>query len=200
MLFKRTTTSIAAATALLAAAACSHGAMLPAQPPGVQTSALTRTLPDKETSILKMLKKQVVIGSTIDPKLQQLNPYGLTVAPATTGDFDRATWSSATSTRRATFRGPAIPSLRSIRSLARSHSWSPTARCCSDARLSRLGPADDIWATAFSADDNPVLSPPPEKSRQHQGQGLRSSLGAGLRAAEVGEAARSTKPTPAKER
>jgi len=29
----------------------------------------------------------VVIGSTIDPKFGQLNPYGLTVATSTAGDF-----------------------------------------------------------------------------------------------------------------
>ena len=29
--------------------------------------------------------KQVVIGSTSDPKFMQLNPYGLSVAPSTIG-------------------------------------------------------------------------------------------------------------------
>ena len=28
-----------------------------------------------------------MIGSTVDPKFHQLNPYGLTVAPTTDGDF-----------------------------------------------------------------------------------------------------------------
>ena len=87
MFFDRTTTYIAAASAFLGVAGCSHGSMLPAQTTAAQTAPLSRTAPENGASILKTLKKQVVIGSTSDPKLKQLNPYGLTVAPATTGDF-----------------------------------------------------------------------------------------------------------------
>ncbi|MFY9739776.1 MAG: hypothetical protein WAK11_12110 [Candidatus Cybelea sp.] len=50
------------------------------------------------TSILKLDKKQVVIGSTIDPKYHQLNPYGLAVASKTSGHLTKAISSSATST------------------------------------------------------------------------------------------------------
>src|SRR5271165_7195538 len=39
------------------------------------------------SSVLKTLKKQLVIGSTIDPKYKQLNPYGLSIAPSTAGAF-----------------------------------------------------------------------------------------------------------------
>jgi|SRR5580692_12778387 hypothetical protein len=53
------------------------------------SSAVAPTLaafgPADETSILKLDKKQVAIGSTIDPKYHQLNPYGLAVAPKNSG-------------------------------------------------------------------------------------------------------------------
>ncbi len=158
MLFKRTTTSIVAATALLAAAGCSHGAMLPAQLPGVQGSALTRTMPDKGTSILKMLKKQVVIGSTSDPKLQQLNPYGLTVAPATTGDFDQGDLVVCNFNAKSNVQGTGY----TIVALHPKPGSTPLLVSDSKTLLGcaalALGPADDIWAAAFAADDNPVLS------------------------------------------
>jgi len=40
-----------------------------------------------DVSVLKGLKKQVVIGSTVDPVNGAQNPYGLTIAPSTTGLF-----------------------------------------------------------------------------------------------------------------
>lgn len=60
MLFSRTTTGFAAILFLVSAAACGHGggAMLPSQ--GSGETALSRIAPQKEYSILKMLKKQVV--------------------------------------------------------------------------------------------------------------------------------------------
>ncbi len=77
-----------AALALLLAAGCAHGgAVVPPQQAAVAPAPLSQTEAKKGTSILKTLKKQVVIGSTISPKLHQLNPYGLTVAPSTYGDF-----------------------------------------------------------------------------------------------------------------
>ncbi len=71
-----------AALALLIAGGCAHGGgVVPAQPAGVAPGPLSQTQGKNGSSILKTLKKQVVIGSTISPKLHQLNPYGLTVAP-----------------------------------------------------------------------------------------------------------------------
>ncbi len=40
-----------------------------------------------DVSFLKKLKKQVVIGSTLDPVNGAQNPYGLTIAPSTNGAF-----------------------------------------------------------------------------------------------------------------
>src|SRR6516164_228346 len=75
--------------AVLTAAGCRAGGMVPSQAAGATSQSLGLAQPDKYYSILKQLKREVVIGSTIDPKLHQLNPYGLTVAPITAGAFTK---------------------------------------------------------------------------------------------------------------
>jgi hypothetical protein len=158
MLFSRTTTLVIAGAAALLAAGCSHGSsMLPTQPAG--TPALGRIEPQKESSILKLLKKQIVIGSTIDPKLGQLNPYGLSVAPSTAGDFQKGDLVVCNFNAKSNVQGTGYtivalhPKPGSTPMLV-SDDKKVLLGCSSLA----LGPADDIWATAFAADDNPVLS------------------------------------------
>ncbi len=158
MFFDRTTTYIAAASAFLGVAGCSHGSMLPAQTTAAQTAPLSRTAPENGASILKTLKKQVVIGSTSDPKLKQLNPYGLTVAPATTGDFQEGDLVVCNFNAKSNVQGTGY----TIVALHPTPGSSPLLVSDSKTLLGcaalALGPADDIWAAAFSADDNPVLS------------------------------------------
>lgn len=147
------------AIAALAAAACSHGgSMLPAQ--SAATSAVTQEAPfvEDDVSILKQLTKEVEIGSTIDPKFGQLNPYGLTVAPATTGDFKKGDLVVCNFNDKNNVQGTGftIVALHPMPgSKPRLVSSSKTLVGC-DALA--LGPADDIWASAFSANDNPVIS------------------------------------------
>jgi len=115
--------------------------------------------PAKEFSILKMLKKQVVIGSTIDPKLHQLNPYGLTIAPETAGAFQAGDLVVCNFNAKSNVQGTGY----TIVALHPTPGSTPTL--VSDSKILRgcdalaLGPTDDIWAADFSADDNPVLSP-----------------------------------------
>jgi len=131
--------------------------MLPTQPAG--TSAVSRIEPQIESSILKVLKKQVVIGSTMDPKLGQLNPYGLSVAPTTAGDFQKGDLVVCNFNAKSNVQGTGYtivalhPKPGSTPMLV-SDDKKVLLGCSSLA----LGPADDIWATAFAADDNPVLS------------------------------------------
>lgn len=119
---------------------------------------IQQSLPDATTSILKTLKKQVVIGSTIDPKLHQLNPYGLTVAPATTGDFQKGDLVVCNFNAKSNVQGTGY----TIVALHPKPGSKPLL--VSDGKMLlgcaalALGPADDIWAAAFSADDNPVLT------------------------------------------
>jgi hypothetical protein len=153
-----------AAMAALLAAGCAHGGgIMPAQPAGVGTSGsgasgFSRSAPPSATSILKMLKRQVVIGSTIDPKHDQLNPYGLTVAPSTNGDFTAGDLVvcnfNAKSNRQGT--GFTIVALHPHPG-ARPRLVSDIRRLEGCDALA-LSPGDDIWAAAFKAHDNPIIS------------------------------------------
>jgi DNA-binding beta-propeller fold protein YncE len=150
---------LAAVMLLSLVAGCANGsAVPPTQSTGGSTVPLSRLAAAKEFSILKMLKKQVVIGSTIDPKFGQLNPYGLTVAPSTTGDFTKGdlvvcNFNAKNNVQGTGFTIVALHPKPGSKPLLVSESKTLTG--C-DALA--LGPADDIWAAAFSANDNPVIS------------------------------------------
>ncbi|MBV8530832.1 MAG: hypothetical protein JO104_05900 [Candidatus Eremiobacteraeota bacterium] len=149
-----------AAVALLFAGGCAHGAgVLPSSGSGSAPQTFRQSQPDKSTSILKKLKKQVVIGSTIDPKFGQLNPYGLTVAPATAGDFTQGdlvvcNFNAKSNVQGTGFTIVALHSKPGSTPTLVSHDKKTLLGC--DALA--LGPADDIWAAAFAANDNPVIS------------------------------------------
>jgi hypothetical protein len=114
--------------------------------------------PDASYSLLKLLSRERVIGSTIDPKLHQLNPYGLAVAPSTAGDFTKGDLVvcnfNASSNVQGT--GYTIVALHpKDGSQPRLVSDSKTLLGCN---ALALAPDDTIWAAAFKADDNPVIS------------------------------------------
>lgn len=156
-----------AAVAAIAAGGCSHSAgMLPAQSAGAAAQSagsadqpLEQALPDNSVSILKMLTKEVVIGSTIDSKFHQLNPYGLTVAPITAGDFQKGDLVVCNFNDKGNVQGTGFtivalhPKPGSKPLLVSS---SKTLVGCDALALSS---GDDIWAAAFTANDNPVISP-----------------------------------------
>lgn len=158
--------AVAAVIAGVVFAGCSHtGTMPPTQSAsGMASSAsaessMSRPGAAKEYSILKMLKKQVVIGSTSDPKFKQLNPYGLTVAPSTTGDFTQGDLVVCNFNAKSNVQGTgntivALHPMPGSKPKLVSHDAKVLTGC--DALA--LGPADDIWAAAFKSDDNPVIS------------------------------------------
>lgn len=158
MHFSRNIIIATSTAAALLAAGCGHsGAMLPSQASGA--SASSRIEPQKEFSMLKLLKKQVVIGSTIDPKLGQLNPYGLSVAPSTAGGFQKGDLAVCNFNAKSNVQGTGY----TIVALHPTPGSTPTLisddkKVLLGCAALALGPADDIWATAFAADDNPVLS------------------------------------------
>jgi hypothetical protein len=152
--------SIAAALAAILLGGCARGGgALPAPGFGSLPQSLQQTLlDDSDTSILKTLKKQVVIGSTIDPKLHQLNPYGLTVAPSTAGDFKKGDLIVCNFNAKSNVQGTGY----TIVALHPKPASKPLLVSDSKKLLGcdalALSPSDDIWAAAFSADDNPVIS------------------------------------------
>ncbi len=147
-----------AAIAAMALSGCHGASMIPAQSAG-SAAQFGQTVPDKSVSILKMLTKQVVIGSTVDPKFHQLNPYGLTVAPASAGDFKKGDLAVCNFNDKANVQGTGFtivalhPKPGSKPLLVSS---SKTLVGCDALALST---GDDIWAAAFTANDNPVISP-----------------------------------------
>ncbi len=152
---------IAIALGLLIAAGCAHdSAVMPTQaggaPQGVTPQAASN--PQADTSILKKLKKQLVIGSTISPKLKQLNPYGLTVAPSTNGAFTAGDLVVCNFNDKGNVQGTGY----TIVALHPTPGSSP--RSVSEDKLLlgcdalALTAGDVIFAAAFAANDNPFLS------------------------------------------
>jgi hypothetical protein len=148
----------AVAIAAFALAGCRGGSVVPAQAVSSMPQSVGQSLPENRNSLLKVLTKERVIGSTIDPKLGQLNPYGLTVAPSTNGAFTKGdlvvcNFNAASNVQGTGYTIVALhPDAHSTPRLV---SDDKTLKGC-DALA--LAPDDTIWAAAFSADDNPVLS------------------------------------------
>jgi len=114
---------------------------------------------EDDTSLLKLLKKQVVIGSTIDPKFGQLNPYGLTVATSTTGDFTAGDLAVCNFNAKKNVQGTGF----TIVALHPKPGSKPLLVSSDKTLLGcaalALSPSDDIWASAFVANDVPIISP-----------------------------------------
>jgi hypothetical protein len=147
-----------AATAAIAVAGCHGTGMVPTQGIGSASQSAGQSQPGKDYSILKVLTKERVIGSTVDPNLHQLNPYGLAVAPSTNGDFTKGDLVVCNIKSTSNVQGPGYtivglhPHAHSTPTLV---SESKTLKGC-DALA--LAPDDTIWAAAFTANDNPVIS------------------------------------------
>jgi hypothetical protein len=152
---------IAIATiAVLAFASCTgHSSVLPGGPMTSGAAPAGHRVGEDTTSILKLLKKQVVIGSTIDPKFGQLNPYGLTVAASTTGDFTAGDLAVCNFNDKKNVQGTGF----TIVALHPTPGSKPLLVSSSKTLLGcaalALSPSDDIWASAFAANDVPIISP-----------------------------------------
>lgn len=153
--------SVAAAiAATLAISGCSAAGNSMSPLGGKAVSAPDSPLGDvlsPDVSVLKGLKKQVVIGSTVDPVNGAQNPYGLTIAPATTGDFTAGDLVACNFNGKSNVQGTG----RSIIALHPAPSSQPkhvssikSLRGC-DALA--LDGSDIIWASSMVANDNPVL-------------------------------------------
>jgi hypothetical protein len=80
----------ACAGALLAVSACNGGGAVPPQAAASQgASAVNAASPADTTSILKLLKKDVVIGSTVDPKNGDEGPRGISLAATSYGKIKK---------------------------------------------------------------------------------------------------------------
>jgi hypothetical protein len=115
-------------------------------------------LVDDRVSILNQLDEITTIGSTVDPMNGDQNPYGLDIARVSAGKFkagdlvvcnfnDRANVQGTGTTIIALHPQPGSKPLH----VARDHSL---LGCPAIA----LAPDDTIWAAAFAANDNPIIT------------------------------------------
>jgi hypothetical protein len=164
MLSKLTRRRAAVATiAILAATACSRSGsgVLPAQPLDSGPLSIDRAVPAKEYSILKMLTKEAVVGSTIDAQFRTLNPHGLAVAPVTAGDLKKGDLVVCNFNDPANVQGTGftIVALHPDQKPGFNPNLIAAKGVLFGCDALALGPADDIWAAVFSVNDNPVISP-----------------------------------------
>jgi hypothetical protein len=145
---------------LLAASACNGGGYNPTpaamQPAPMQAQDVVAAM-SPDVSVLKQLTRQLVIGSTVDPKNGAQNPYGLTIAPATSGAFTAGDLVVCNFNAKSNVQGTgeSIVVLHPVANSAPVHvSSDKTLKGC-DALA--LDSGDNIWAAAMVANDNPVL-------------------------------------------
>ncbi len=151
-----------ALVAIFIMAGCNGGmgrSITPAAPqPALSLDARSGDGISSDVSLLKQLKKQVVIGSAVDPQNGAQNPYGLTVAPITSGSLTKGDLVvcnfNAKSNKQGT--GASIVALHPGAGSTPTHVSSNKTLVGCDALA--LDGSDGIWAAAMVANDNPVLS------------------------------------------
>lgn len=155
----------AAALTTTIVAGCSSGGYNPAPSQPAMSGEAQRVpvqdalmRPDAGSSILKKLKKQVVIGSTVDPKNGAQNPYGLSIAPAASGSISTGDLVICNFNAKSNVQGTgeSVVSLHPVPGSKPVHiSSDKTLKGC-DALAVDGG--DTIWAASMVANDNPLLS------------------------------------------
>jgi hypothetical protein len=149
------TRRLIAAAAIVVASACSAN-QVPA------STSLSAAQPAKSemstnTSILKMLTKQVVIGSAVDPMNGAQNPYGLAIAPSTIGDFTAGDLVVCDFNAKSNVQGTgrSVVALHPVPKSKPLHVSSDKSLLGCDAVS--LDESDTIWAASMVANDNPLL-------------------------------------------
>jgi hypothetical protein len=145
----------AALAAVMASGCGGHGG----SPMVPSATAPVAPMVGQNVSILKMLGRQVVIGSTVDPKLHQLNPYGLDVAKSTAGLFTKGDLAVCNFNAKSNVQGTGYTIVALHPAPGSKPRFVSSDKTLLGCNALALGPGDDIWAAAFAANDNPVISP-----------------------------------------
>jgi hypothetical protein len=174
--FRLAATLAAAMVALLVLGACSNGGSINSGMPtntsmtqtlgGSQTSVDTDSSTDSDLerdgdhrSVLRQLDDTTTIGSTVDPINGDQNPYGLDIARTDAGKLERGDLVVCNFNNGANVQGTGT----TIVALHPHAGATPTRIIQSPSLLGcpalALGPTDAIWAAAFAANDNPIVSP-----------------------------------------
>ncbi len=110
-------------------------------------------------TVLSQLTTKTTIGSTVDTTNGDNNPYGLAIAPATSGlitagDLITCNFNNSAGTSGA---GTTIEDLAPVaNSTPKRIAQDPSLAGC-DALA--LGSTDSIWVAAYTANDNPIVKP-----------------------------------------
>jgi hypothetical protein len=127
-----------------------------------QFDAADRAVADRDrgdsSAVLPELAKTTTIGTTV-PSNGDQNPYGLDIAPADSGLLHRGDLVVCNFNDAANVQGNGTTIVA-----LRPHAGATPTLINQDARLEgcdalALGPTDNIWAAAFVANDNPIVSP-----------------------------------------
>ena len=162
---------LAVAVALFALSACGGSGGFASMPgatgnsvsqlgtPAVDTDTSVDTDPDDNDSVLDRFDDMHTIGSTVDPINGDQNPYGLDVAKIDAGKLKRGDLVVCNFNNSANVQGTGTTIIALHPNVG-----STPLRVAQDASLNgctevALGSADDIWASAFSANDNPIFGP-----------------------------------------
>ncbi len=147
---------VAALATLFVVSGCRAGGYTP-QAGSAPPSVANRPVNDAGASVLKQLKKQIVIGSVVDPVNGAQNPYGLSIAPSTAGDFTKGDLVVCDFNAKSNVQGTgqSIVALHPVPKSNPIHVSSIKSLKGCDAISLDLD--DTIWAASMVADDNPVI-------------------------------------------
>jgi len=114
---------------------------------------------DAGNSVLKGLNTLAIIGSTVDPVNGDVNPYGLDIAKTNAGLLSAGDLVVCNFNNSANVQGTGttIISLHPVVGATPTHvAQSASLLGCN---AIAIAPNNNIWAAAFAANDNPIVSP-----------------------------------------
>ncbi len=171
--YRTIVTFLTATVALLALSACGGSGGVSSSMPGVTGNSVSQPVgtlavdsdtsvdndPEDDNSILERLDDMKTIGSTVDPINGDQNPYGLDVAKIDAGKLKRGDLVVCNFNNSANVQGTGTTIIALHPKVG-----STPLRIAQNASLNgctevALGSSDAIWASAFSANDNPILGP-----------------------------------------
>lgn len=129
------------------------------------------------TGVLAKLGHVVTIGSTVDPVNGDVNPYGLAISPVTSGGLTKGDLIICNFNDNLNIQG-----LGTTIEVLHPTPGSAPARLAADGTLTgcdaiAMSPSGFIWAAAFDANDNPIVTPSGAIAIALSGHGLAQPFG-----------------------
>jgi len=130
------------------------------QLPATMHQSAQSLAPQMDGNIFNVISDIRTIGSTVDPKNGDQNPYGLDIARASAGDLQAGDLVVCNFNNKANVQGTGttIEVLHPTPG-SKPHRLAQSPALDGCAAIALGNPGDNIWAAAYSANDNPILSP-----------------------------------------